>query len=89
MLVQVRQREQKTQINKIMNHIKKLQTENKELKNTIDLAIDLIIDMQKYYSSDKFQGTENDYAHIKTDVYPKISFLKMFLQGSKNNVINI
>ena len=45
--------------------------------------------MQKYYSSEKFQGTENDYAHIKTDVYPKLSFLKMFMQGSKNSVINI
>jgi len=45
--------------------------------------------MQKYYSSEKFQGTENDYAHIKTDVSPKIQFLKMFLQGSKNNTINI
>ena len=72
-----------------MNHIKKLQSENLELNKTIETAIELLIDMQKYYSSEKFQGTQNDYAHIKTDVYPKISILKMFLQGSTNNTINI
>jgi hypothetical protein len=72
-----------------MNYIDKLKNENEELKKTIDQSIELLIDMQKYYSSEKFQGTENDYAHIKTDVYPKLSFLKMFMQGSKNSVINI
>jgi hypothetical protein len=72
-----------------MNHIKKLQAENLELKQTIEQAIELLIDMQTYYSSEKFCGIENDFAHVKTDVYPKISFLKMFLQGSKNNTINI
>ena len=72
-----------------MNHIKKLQAENLELKQTIEQTIEMLIEMQKYYSSEKFQGFENDYAHIQTDVYPKISFLKMFLQGSQTNYINI
>jgi hypothetical protein len=67
-----------------MNHIKRLQAENAELKQSIEQAIELLIDMQVYYSLPKFEGVENDYAHVKTDVYPKISFVKMFLAGSVN-----
>jgi hypothetical protein len=69
-----------------MNHIVKLQQENKELKQAIEDAIQLIVDMQAYYNSEKFHGFENDFAHVKTDVYPKISFLKMFLSGKLNSI---
>lgn len=65
-----------------MNYIKQLQTENQELKNSMEYALELLIEMQSYYSSDKFMGPENDYAHIKTDVYPRISALKMYIAGS-------
>lgn len=68
------------------NYIKKLQSENEQLKKNMEYAIELLIDMQRYYNSEKFHGVENNYAHVTTDVYPKISSLKMFLAGSLNSL---
>tara|TARA_R110000868_G_scaffold50875_2_gene161973 strand:- start:11809 stop:12018 length:210 start_codon:yes stop_codon:yes gene_type:complete len=69
-----------------MNHIVKLQQENKALKQAIEDAIEMTIGLQQYYNSDKFKGIDNDYAHVTTDVYPKISYLKMFLAGNLNSI---
>ena len=71
---------------KTMNHIQKLQHDNQVLKNGIDIAINELIEYQKYYSLDKFKGIENDFAHISTDVYAKITTIKMFLQLTLNKI---
>lgn len=69
-----------------MNYIKKLQTENEELKKGIEEAINELIDYQKYYTLPKFQGIENDFAHVSTDIYAKITTIKMYLQMTLNNI---
>ena len=67
-----------------MNYIKTLQTENTQLKNSIETAINELIEYQRYYNSSKFAGSENDFAHVKTDVYIKITALKTQLQNTLN-----
>lgn len=67
-----------------MNHIKKLQTENNQLKNSIEEAIKELAEYQKYYSSAKFSSIENDFAHVSTDVYVKFTTIKMYLQSTLN-----
>jgi len=67
-----------------MNHIKKLQAENTQLKNNIETAINELIEYQRYYNSAKFTSVENDIAHVSTDVYVKITTIKMYLQNTLN-----
>jgi hypothetical protein len=69
-----------------MNHIKKLQNENILLKEGIETAINELIEYQRYYSLDKFKGIENDFAHVSTDIYHKITTIKMYLQITLNNI---
>jgi hypothetical protein len=69
-----------------MNYIKKLEEENKQLKNSIDEAINELTEYQKYFNSSKFSGIQNDFAHVSTDVYLKISNLKNNLQSSLNTI---
>jgi hypothetical protein len=64
-----------------MNYIKKLESENKDLKLVIESAISEIIYMQSYYSSEKFQGLDNNYAHVTTDIVPRISIIKSILSS--------
>ena len=72
-----------------MNYIQKLQAENKALKEALDTAIESTTELLKYYNSDKFFGKENDYAHVTTDVYPKVLNLKSELVKLLNNAIKI
>ena len=67
-----------------MNHIKKLQSDNTQLKNSIEEAIKELSEYQKYYNSSKFSGIENDFAHVSTDVYVKFTTIKMYLQSTLN-----
>lgn len=67
-----------------MNYITKLKNENEQLKKGIEEAITELIDYQRYYTLPKFEGTENDFAHVKTDVYVKITTIKMYLQHTLN-----
>jgi len=69
-----------------MNHIKKLQSENITLKESIKTAINELIEYQRYYSLDKFKGVENDFAYVSTDIYTKITTIKMYLQMTLNNI---
>jgi hypothetical protein len=69
-----------------MNYIQRLKKENDELKASMEYAIELLIEHQAYFNGDKFKGIENDYAHVTTDVYPKISAVKIFLAGSLNKI---
>ncbi len=32
-------------------------------------------ELREYYASPKFQGVDNDYAHVRTDVYPRVTAL--------------
>lgn len=68
-----------------MNYIKKLEEENKQLKETMEYTVELLIEHLRYYSSEKFRNFENDFAHVSTDVYPKINCIKMILAGTLNS----
>lgn len=58
-----------------MNYIKRLeQTEIQMTRDVWELECD-ILDIALYLRSDKFQGTENDYIHVSTDILPKINAL--------------
>lgn len=67
-----------------MNYIKTLQAENTFLKNSLETAINELIEYQRYYNSAKFTSVENDFAHVSTDVYLKITTIKMYLQSTLN-----
>ena len=67
-----------------MNYIKQLKNENEKLKNSIEEAISELIEHQRYFNSSKFSGIENDFAHVSTDIYIKITNLKNNLQSSLN-----
>lgn len=69
-----------------MNYIKQLKNENERLKNSIDEAVNELIEYQKYFNSSKFSGIENDFAHVSTDIYIKITNLKNNLQSSLNSL---
>ena len=69
-----------------MHYTKRLQEENNQLKSDLNFAIEKIIEMQSYFLSDKFFGHENDFAHVSTDIYPKITALKTDLQIALNKI---
>lgn len=69
-----------------MNYIKQLKNENENLKNSIEQAINELIEYQRYFNSSKFSGIENDFAHVSTDIYIKITILKNNLQSSLNGL---
>jgi hypothetical protein len=69
-----------------MNYIKQLKNENEQLKNSIEAAINELIEYQKYFNSSKFSGLENNFAHVSTDVYLKITNLKNNLQSDLNSL---
>jgi hypothetical protein len=54
------------------NYIKRLEDENKALRAQLLEARDAIIEDQLYLLSSKFQGPDNDYVHIRTDMLPKL-----------------
>jgi hypothetical protein len=59
-----------------MNYIKQLQEENERLKNQLKEINEVSMEYLRYFSLPKFEGTENDYCHVKTDVYIKINNIK-------------
>jgi len=69
-----------------MNYIKTLQAENTHLRNSLETAINELIEYQRYYNSPKFTSVENDFAHVSTDVYVKITAIKMYLQNTLNSL---
>lgn len=56
-----------------MNYIHQLQNENARLKNELSAALDRLIELECYLLSTKFQGVDNDYVHVSTDILPKIT----------------
>lgn len=55
-----------------MNYIKQLQEDKKELQNKLNEVSDELMNIRIYLSSSKFQGVDNDYVHVSTDIRPKI-----------------
>lgn len=51
-----------------------------QMMNQLKTANDEIKELANYLRSRKFQGTENDYIHISTDLMPKIErFIELTL----------
>jgi len=67
-----------------MNYIKKLQAENRALKDAMEGLLEETINLQRYYLSDKFSAPGEDYAHVSTDVYPRITAIKSAIQSTLN-----
>lgn len=59
-----------------------LTIKNLKLQDSLNEALQLLNDYQSYFMSDKFTSGE-DYAHVKTDIMPKIMKIKMILIDSK------
>ena len=55
-----------------MNYIKKLEQEKKQLLMQLFDCQDMALDIALYLSSEKFQGTKNDFVHVSTDIRPKV-----------------
>lgn len=64
-----------------MNYIKQLQSQNEALTKTLSQVNEEMISILKYLRSEKFQGFENDYVHVGTDMVPKLEVIK--------NIINL
>ncbi len=60
-----------------MNYIKELQKRDLEQAEVLASVRDGITEIMAYLSSPKFQGTDNDYVHVTTDIMPKLSKLRM------------
>lgn len=58
-----------------MNYIKQLQHENTELKQQLAVTERDIKNVLEYLSCPKFQGIDNDYVHVSTDIKHRIQYL--------------
>jgi len=58
-----------------MNNIQRLTNERNSALQELFLKNEAIIELLKYYSSDKFNWPENDYAHVRTDLLPRLQAL--------------
>lgn len=59
-----------------MNYINQLQTENNEMREALQDLQSEINTLLIYYTSPKFQGFSNDFAHVSTDILPKLVELR-------------
>lgn len=62
-----------------MNYISFLQEKNEAQGRAMAEAVTLLSDLMTYLESSKFQGSDNDYVHVKTDIFPKIREIRMSL----------
>lgn len=53
-------------------YIKKVETENNELKKALNVIAKNILDLERYLLSNKFQGQENNFVN-PTDVLTRLS----------------
>ena len=58
-----------------MNYIAKLQQDNKELNKQLEEIAEQVRFMRCHYMGPKFQGPENDYVHVSTDLMSKLNEL--------------
>ena len=64
-----------------MNYITKLQLEKQALEDQLSAVRNSVIELQMYYSSEKFQGDDNGYAYTRTDILPRLARLKEVAQS--------
>lgn len=64
-----------------MNHIARLTEERERLRALVRETRDKLTDLERYLASDKFHGPGNDYVHVRTDIGPKITALRIALCG--------
>jgi hypothetical protein len=62
-----------------MNYIQFLQDKTEAQSRTMAETVTLLSDLMAYLASPKFQGTGNDYAHISTDLVPKLREIRLNL----------
>lgn len=74
-----------------MNYIQNLKSENQSLKNKLEEINNELIQLKAYYMSSKFQGFENDYAYVSTDVMHRLDNLSKTVnsQFEKSELINL
>jgi hypothetical protein len=56
-----------------MNHIARLTSERDEALEAMRDAREIVLELEAYLLSSKFHGPDNDYAHVRTDLLPKLS----------------
>ena len=62
-----------------MNYIQSLREANNEKTATICAAVEELTNLMAYLQTSKFQGPDNDFVHIKTDLFPKLREIRMGL----------
>ena len=62
-----------------MNYINFLQDKNEAQGRAMAEAVTLLSDLMSYLESSKFQGPDNDYVHVSTDIFPKVREIRMSL----------
>lgn len=65
-----------------MNHIARLTQDRNEAAAKLKAVQEELIALEAYLTSSKFQGPDNDYVHVRTDLLPKLSTIRMMtLEG--------
>lgn len=62
-----------------MNHIARLTGERLEALEQLAAARELVLELEAYLLSAKFHGPDNDYAHVRTDILPKLAHVRSAL----------
>jgi hypothetical protein len=62
-----------------MNHIARLISERDEAQQTLRDAFYMLTELEHYLTSAKFNGPDNDYVHVRTDILPKIAQVRFKL----------
>lgn len=62
-----------------MNYIQSLREANDEKTALICGAVEELTSLMAYLESNKFQGPDNDFVHIKTDLFPKLREIRLNL----------
>lgn len=55
-----------------MNYIKMLEADKAAMAEKLGKLNAELTELMTYLSSTKFQGMDNDYVHVSTDILPKI-----------------
>ena len=62
-----------------MNHIARLTGERLEARDQLAAARELVLELEAYLLSSKFQGADNDFVHVRTDMLPKLARVRSAL----------
>ena len=62
-----------------MNYIQFLQDKTEAQGRAIAETVTQLSDLMAYLESAKFQGPDNDFVHIKTDLFPRLREIRMGL----------